>query len=137
MNIESFTEQEFLETVDATNGITDPWSDNFCWFAFLEQDPSTLSYDEIEEAYELSTEWVTCACGQVCSILPKTNQGEPADPLLSDLGIKFMRRMEYATESYNDIKELRLCFNEAKSILFSIEKRSKELLDALANPIVP
>ena len=46
-----------------------------------------------EEMYAKSGSWVTCACGNQCSIIPRVEggvvQGEPEDSMLAMLGIEF------------------------------------------------
>lgn len=59
-----------------------------------------------------SKSWVTCACGSLCSIIPRRYSNMPDDSILTHLGRKFTTAM-----MAEDIKS-------AKSILKKIEKRS-------------
>lgn len=59
--------------------------------------------------------WVTCACGNQCAIIPRTD-GRPVDRKLQELGLKFM----YAIESSFLLK--------AEDILKAIETRSAKLI---------
>jgi len=56
----------------------------FDWRAFLNQE--TISDDDAEAAKLRAKEWVTCACGNQCSIIPRRSCGTPHDHTLQDLG---------------------------------------------------
>jgi hypothetical protein len=75
-----------------------------------------LSEEEYMNFYELSLNWVTCACGNLCAAIPRNQFGVPKDKTLSELGKKF------ALNFYNGD------FNAAKTTLEKIETRSTELL---------
>ena len=61
---------------------------NWDWYAFL--DASKEVKEEFRgDAFNLSSEWTTCACGQVCDVLPKGLYGCPNDKELGDLGMDF------------------------------------------------
>ena len=62
---------------------------NWDWYAFLDASEE-VKKEYRNEAYDLSSDWVTCACGQVCSVLPKGEYANvPLDCELGDLGIYF------------------------------------------------
>ena len=56
------------------------------WFVELNK---SLTYDEFIDLYELSKSWITCACGNQCSIIPRYDDGQPLDKELSELGVEF------------------------------------------------
>ena len=64
-----------------------------------------------------SSEWVTCACGQLCDRLPKYESGAPKDIELWGLGLDFNY---YIRDK---------CYPSAKQTLTKIEKRTIELLN--------
>ncbi len=116
-----------------------PNDDNFDWFDFLKLDIDQLSEDDFKAAVEMSGQWVTCACGQLCKSLPKYGpNNEPRDEELYDLGMNFM----YGVKKLSDLRDTyfssekeeyllqkfyktRLLLN---TILCSIEARSSHLL---------
>jgi hypothetical protein len=87
----------------------------FDWNALLENPPEYLS-NEHYRACDLSGEWVTCACGNLCDIIPRSPIGRPSDTELESLGVNF----------YYAIKECE--WQKAKEILAKIEKRSEEII---------
>jgi hypothetical protein len=76
--------------------------------------------DEYYQACHLSGCWVTCACGNQCSEIPRRGNGTPEDRHLASLGSTF----------YNHI--LNEHFESAKKTLAAIEIRSEELLREIA-----
>lgn len=113
---------------DSSPKSADPYDDNFCWFLFLEQPDDQITEDQIEEAYHKSTEWVTCACGQVCASIPRNQSNEPDDETLYELGMQFMFELQDAREQFYIKDSFRNCLNYAKDILIKIEQRTTELL---------
>lgn len=77
----------------------------------------TSSLEDIH-AINRSCSWVTCACGNQCSIIPRDEDGEPLDKTLSALGIDFYEKVR------------RYKYKEAQGILKQIEKRSTKLIRA-------
>jgi len=69
-------------------------------------------------ALKHSMEWVTCACGNQCELVPRDTDGAPFDSLLHRLGQEFPRRI-------SDFEII-----EAEFTLRKIEKRSIEVLRA-------
>ena len=84
------------------------------WYAEL-----TADKIDWEKLGDLSGDWVTCACGNQCDIIPRDWIGEPIDDELSSLGYKF-----------NDAVCDRLS-ESAIQILHRIEIRSQELIDRI------
>ena len=86
----------------------------FDWNKFLENPPE-WGWEEHLDACDLSCQWVTCACGNQCYIIPRYPIGSPVDYKLESLGIAF-------NNSIQDAK-----YDVAKEILAKIEKRSEEI----------
>lgn len=66
---------------------------------------------------KLSSDWVTCACGQLCQSLERNDEGMPLDRIIRSLGEEF----------YSDIVNTN--FKVAKETLEKIEKRTIQLLN--------
>ena len=66
--------------------------------------------------YQLSSEWPTCACGNLCSDLPRNIDAEPCESELLSLGISFHEAVDS------------LDWNHARAVLARIESRSAELI---------
>ena len=90
----------------------------FDWNAFLENPPKYGS-NEHHDACDLAIDWVTCACGNLCDIIPRSPSGCPKDYRLQMFGGMF----------YREIKDGQ--WQQAKSTLLTIEKRSAELIEGL------
>lgn len=117
-------------------GSYNPFDEDFNWFLFLEQPVDDISLKALTEAEKLASNWVTCACGQLCKALPRgtTNSiDEPKDPELSKLGYKFYDAIEAAKycKKTGSSGSLRLRLDNAKEILIQIEKRTTQLLNEL------
>lgn len=63
----------------------------FDWHAFLAK--PTHHDDEWHLATNLAGEWVTCACGNQCSAIPRELCGAPQDEQLYELGCAFARQI--------------------------------------------
>jgi hypothetical protein len=63
----------------------------FDWYAFLAK--PTHHQDEWHLATNLAGEWVTCACGNQCSAIPRELCGAPQDEQLYELGCAFARQI--------------------------------------------
>ena len=84
---------------------------NINWFEELNK--PDIDWKNLEER---SGEWVTCACGNQCSIIPRYKSGAPLDEELELLGIDF----------HEDI--LSKHREEALETLHAIERRSAEVI---------
>lgn len=95
----------------------------FDWNKWLDAaiaDPDSIGKEEHDRVAGLSVKWVTCACGNQCAIIPRSEYvytveagpGSPLDPELDDLGSDF----HMAICSWEWI--------EAKEILRKIEARA-------------
>ena len=90
----------------------------FDWNAFLENPPERRSLRH-RRATDLSGRWVTCACGNLCDIIPRSAFGIPFDNELEMLGIRFHALIDDGE------------WENAKNTLNMIEKRSQEIIDGM------
>jgi hypothetical protein len=86
----------------------------FDWDEFLNR--KAIDWGEWKDAVDLAGEWVTCACGAQCSVIPRYDNGMPKDLFLECLGFQFWGAIR------DQNKE------EAKDILRRIEIRSQFLI---------
>ena len=102
------------------NGRLKPFNpNNWDWYSFLRTIKNTKE-KYFEEASDKAGSWVTCACGQLCSALPKDGTSErPSDYMLYRLGETFSIDI--------DNKD----WYKAKQTLDKIESRSTLLLNLL------
>jgi hypothetical protein len=91
----------------------------FDWNQFLENPPESQSLHH-RRATDLSGQWVTCACGNLCDIIPRGALGIPFDKDLETLGIRFHALIDDGQ------------WNWAKNTLYFIEKRSAEIIADLS-----
>jgi len=90
----------------------------FNWYNFLNRAiKGKVTIPEIADAQDDAANWVTCACGNQCSILPRDEDGEPWDEFLAELGSEF----SYEIDDCN--------WEDALNILNKIEKRSALLIN--------
>jgi hypothetical protein len=89
---------------------------SFDWNKFLENPPEKGSEEHLD-ACDLAEAWVTCACGNLCDIIPRSPLGGcPIDDELESLGIAFNHSIQDAR------------YYVAKEILAKIERRSEEII---------
>ena len=90
----------------------------FDWNRFLDHaiNKKEPTQREWRKAVSLAQSWVTCACGNQCSILPREKDGEPVDQELSQLGLEFAWNIQSKEWTY------------AYKILQKIEKLSAKLI---------
>jgi hypothetical protein len=90
----------------------------FDWNKFLDKAiAGDTTRNEEAKAELLANDWVTCACGNQCAIIPRDEEGEPIDEELQELGNDFSNHI-------ND-KD----WEGAKRCLVDIESRSALLID--------
>lgn len=73
------------------------------WTAFLNHAIANgITDEEHQAAKERSLKWVTCACGNQCSIIPRSKvrdfmsgAGAPIDEILKSLGKEFYDQIQY------------------------------------------
>lgn len=88
--------------------------ETFDWNEFLNR--KRRSKEQWAMAESLALSWVTCACGNICEIIPRAEDGRPLDTDLNVLGVVF----------YLMIKDKKI--KAAKETLEKIEARSTELI---------
>ena len=89
---------------------------NWDWFAYLDA-PKDVRRAHYNEAELRASNWVTCACGQLCKGLERVGKRkQPSDWLLFNFGRDFYKLIE--------LKD----FEGAKEVLHLIESRTSELL---------
>ncbi len=95
----------------------------FDWNKFLRnviRRKTRLPDEEYKQVFDLSSDWVTCACGTMCSIIPRGgrhNEDEPVDTALRDLGITFHKNISNKQ------------WTKAKATLAKIEARSATIIN--------
>ncbi|MGK0464816.1 hypothetical protein [Clostridium sp.] len=86
------------------------------WYKYLDSSEA-IKQKYFTDALSKSCDWVTCACGQLCNLLPKDDCKVPKDHELANLGVDFCDLIE-------------LCeWEEAIKTLDQIEIRTKFLLE--------
>jgi hypothetical protein len=98
--------------------------ESFDWNKFLKnaiRRKTPMDMEEHYKAIDRSKSWVTCACGNQCSIIPRDSVGAPIDNDLADLGKQF----------FWDIKNEN--WTKAKNTLRQIEIKSIQLIQEEAN----
>lgn len=68
---------------------------------------------------DYACDWTTCACGNMCAVIPREKDGEPKDPQLKMLGKAFAVYVVHRDAE------------KAARTLYAIEKRSAELIKAI------
>lgn len=101
----------------------------FDWYSFLQKEEYTIN--ELYNAKRLAGDWVTCACGNQCAIIPRSGQGVPEDDELTSLGQEFYNCIVdmYGNKLDNfEDYTLKYLQNCAIKTLEKIEARSFELI---------
>lgn len=103
----------------------------FNWNEFLSKE--IFTENELISAVALAKNWVTCACGNQCSVIPRMAGGCPEDYELTQLGYSFHNaivgiRHAIAFEQSGELER-----QNAKEILKAIELRSKYLIKKINN----
>lgn len=88
----------------------------FDWNKVLSAEPTEEQWEEMRG---LAQNWITCACGNQCDIIPRRKNGRPKDIELFWLGLDFL----YYISMY-DLKS-------AKQTLSKIEERSAYLINKM------
>jgi len=99
----------------------------FNWFRFLNRKRYTKK--ELEKASFDAGSWITCACGNLCDVLPRDMWGEPEDKKLAYLGAKFAEKVENFNNAYaNNLDSFEYWREQSLNTLNKIEKRSTILI---------
>lgn len=102
------------------NGIK--FDDSFNWLAVLKDLAAgmPITQGEYERLVKKAGAWPTCACGQLCSLLPRSGPlGEPEDACLWSWGLTFYQSVKHRDWKY------------AMATFHKIEARTAELLEAM------
>lgn len=81
-----------------------------------------IEEDEHDDLCSGSSQWVSCACGNQCSIIPRNWEGRPNDTTLENLGTEFyysIQNRDYQSALDN------LAKIEARSAILIAEERAK------------
>lgn len=87
----------------------------FNWFESLSKE--NISEEEWNNMIDLSSSFITCACGNLCEIIPRKDNDEPEDDILAILGQSF-----YDTIQTKNVMD-------ALQVLSFIEIRAAYLID--------
>ncbi len=100
----------------------------FDWNAFLKQ--KSYTQGEVSNAGVLAGNWVTCACGNQCDIIPRNEDwdGEPTDKKLAALGSKFCDNISFLEDAVIYGENIKTPQKKAKETLKKIEARSSQLI---------
>jgi hypothetical protein len=105
----------------------------FDWNGFLSK--ANYTNEDLIFADTKARSWVTCACGSQCNVLPRDGQGQPEDPLLKNLGLRFMYAIGAMFNAHNSdydsaiqIEDFATARRDAKEILQQIEDRATDLI---------
>lgn len=114
----------------------------FDWNKFLFK-KKVYTKDELDEASHDAARWVTCACGNVCNVIPRDSDGAPLDKKLQAAGRQFCADIEELNGalfedgwqkstnhslSKEGQKEFNQALRNARETLCKIEIRSEQLL---------
>ncbi|WP_396190254.1 hypothetical protein [Flavobacterium sp.] len=89
---------------------------HFSWWLAIKKIESEYNSIFHAQLIELSSSWVTCACGNQCSVIPRYKKGEPRDTHLSQQGYNFFLAIQTQDWAW------------AKACLYLIEVRAIELI---------
>jgi hypothetical protein len=88
----------------------------FNWWLAIQYAEKTQDSDFKDQLAHLASDWVTCACGNQCAIIPRHFTGAPEDDVLYEEGKNFYEYVE--SEDWA----------KAKETLKKIEERSAEVI---------
>ena len=100
-----------METYAEKNG-----EEKFDWYYVLKAKIEDLPTYSNKELSEKSISWITCACGNQCSVIERYDSGIPKDKVLYTLG-----------KNFNDYINKQQ-WKKAKKCLDKIEKQASKLI---------
>lgn len=111
------------------------------WNAFLNKEMKDVTWDEMGRMNDAADDWVTCACGNECDIIPRYKtqaqhgmKGEPKDIVLMRLGVDFCQAVNSMDNNHGlDLREYNQEKRRAIYTLHQIEKRSAEIINEIKN----
>ncbi len=98
----------------------------FNWYEFLNK--KNYTNHEINVACNKASNWVTCACGVQCVIIPREKDGYPNDLSLRNLGSEFYGYILTIRYENRNIVLLKDNQQKALKILEKIEQRNFKLI---------
>lgn len=106
----------------------------FDWFKALEaKNIKTLSIMGASDLSFRSSNWVTCAVGNQCGIIPRDNIGRPIDEKLLELGNVFSHNITALRSHINWPQDAEHFRKIALETLNKIEQRSSEIIKEIVN----
>lgn len=88
--------------------------------------------DSVHKAMNRAHNWVTCACGNQCSIIPRDSMGAPYDDRLYNLGCRFADQIELMyRHALFEKDEFHIARHRAIQILAAIERRSDQIIASI------
>lgn len=106
----------------------------FNWNKFLDKDFTIFSKkrsEQLKNASDLASNWITCACGNQCAIIPRDlRYGNPRDGRLRKLGMDFSNAVCNLEDNYKTkkITKIKSAQKKCKVILAKIEERSAVII---------
>lgn len=136
-NLTTYCEvQKNITAIETDDGREIPVPKKFDWrLALLERIGGVTPTDkyDLEELTALAAAWPTCACGNMCEVLPRRGTGNnppPVDSWLTDLGQSFYESILQAKkeEKQGNRPETLEWLSNALRTMERIETRTVELL---------
>lgn len=107
----------------------------FNWIEALGHPQNMYDWEKMAIMTSKASNWVTCACGVQCSVLPRNQLGEPRDPKLALYGRLFNDHIQKMNDFHIETDRLSMYFEFARvnaiATLHKIERRSAYLLRKL------
>ncbi len=99
-----------------------------------------LGYEKLQDLNNLAGSWPTCACGNMCSTLPRYKEegddyyeGQPKNKVIASLGIDFFQTIEdagmMAGDDAYDQERVDIVVEEARQIFLQIEGEVKKVIN--------
>ena len=105
----------------------------FNWLRWLQHVRFNASAASLKIKRDMARQWPTCACGNMCAVLPRTSDGRPEDSRLIGSGLNFfdnVKKMHMAKLAGNDM-DFAYARKGALATFKGIEARSTELLKGM------
>ena len=113
------------------------------WYEVIKLSPE--EFLEKDNIYiDAADNWITCACGNLCDVIPRLDNGEPIDDELADLGVTFSNLISEVADIAYDIsiieedhdaiylkelkKEYKETMKKVAKTLNKIEKRAAKII---------
>jgi|SRR5690606_7368950 len=106
------------------------------WWEVIELSPE--EFLEKDNIYiDAANNWVTCACGNLCDVIPRLDDGEPIDDELSDLGVTFANLISDVAGIANSIDIIEEDYLEDRDAIYlkELKKEYKETMKKVAKTL--